>query len=871
MAAADTDQYFTYEARLNSFQKTTKKRGSTAGGRATKALNWPHKQISPASLARAGFFFRPSPESPDNTVCFLCEKGLDGWEAGDDPLVEHVKHAPHCGWAVVAAIEADVGDYGKEDPNQYDMIEARKATFGERWPHDNKKGWKCKTKQLVEAGWNDEHYNRSPSCPFFVLGEQYKGATKSNGRSKTLSSSKASRLSVQSIGTVVSETTALTDQSVGLEDSVLTTASTMTQQGTKKPRAKKGAAAKGTKKKVKKEEPSEIHEGSPPIEDGVVSQPKSRRGKKRGSEAVEDTVDNSSVADDTDMTDAASSKTSGRMKAQSSSKLKPAQLTPEPLASPSNASVASLRAPPGSFPDDDEIERQLEADLERQSSDVEISHDSDSERRSKAKIKEALVERVPEKEPTPPASETSAAYAMFNPNAPEPDEATIDDELKALQAEMEVAEPEPEPQAPKKAQRASIRNSKQTTKGNKSIIELPPPEKEVDSIEVGMQPEEEAHGQEQEQDHDMTVGSTDTVLKKVRRSGAGKQGQERPSTVSFLSVASIDEIEEETELAEAAEVAELPAKRGRGRPSKASLASQVSNNGEDIKPAEAPAKRGRGRPSKTSLASQGLEGEESRLSLVPAKKGRGRPPKSSFTSQDGDSINVAGDASDLDPPTKRGRGRPSKKSMEPKTMEEIEVVLEEDEKADEPEPIEDVQEHGAKSPTPPPASQSLGIPPSTPIKAISPAPSGRQPVLSPSQSPQSSDAENQPPSSRPAAPPTTKKVVLAPVTATPMRGSPSKRNVFAGLQSTTPWTGANLDTIFGTPRPGGEKETGVERFLKQGRDLTSSEQRMTVEEWIYFNANEAENKLKHECETLVSRFESEGTRAINVLEGLEVE
>lgn len=81
-------------------------------------------------------------------VCFLCDKGLDGWESGDDPLLEHLKHASHCGWAVVAAIEAEIGDYEKADPGQPHMIEARKATFAGRWPHDGKKGWKCKTKQV---------------------------------------------------------------------------------------------------------------------------------------------------------------------------------------------------------------------------------------------------------------------------------------------------------------------------------------------------------------------------------------------------------------------------------------------------------------------------------------------------------------------------------------------------------------------------------------------------------------------------------------------------------------------------------------------------------------------------------------------------
>lgn len=53
----------------------------------------------------------------------------------------------------MSAIESGLGDYGQDDPTAAPMAEARKATFGARWPHESKKGWKCKTKQLVEAGW----------------------------------------------------------------------------------------------------------------------------------------------------------------------------------------------------------------------------------------------------------------------------------------------------------------------------------------------------------------------------------------------------------------------------------------------------------------------------------------------------------------------------------------------------------------------------------------------------------------------------------------------------------------------------------------------------------------------------------------------
>ena len=55
--------------------------------------------------------------------------------------------------------------------------------------------------------------------------------------------------------------------------------------------------------------------------------------------------------------------------------------------------------------------------------------------------------------------------------------------------------------------------------------------------------------------------------------------------------------------------------------------------------------------------------------------------------------------------------------------------------------------------------------------------------------------------------------------------------------------------------------------VKKG-DLTSPEKKMTVEEWIMYNASLAEEKLKGECERMVGIFEREGGRAMRVLEGV---
>lgn len=99
-------------------------------------------------MAKAGFIFQPIPSNPDNVTCFLCNKALDGWEEDDNPLEEHLKHSPECGWAITAAIGAEIGEYAREDPRDELMLEARKATFASRWPHENKKGWNCKKTQV---------------------------------------------------------------------------------------------------------------------------------------------------------------------------------------------------------------------------------------------------------------------------------------------------------------------------------------------------------------------------------------------------------------------------------------------------------------------------------------------------------------------------------------------------------------------------------------------------------------------------------------------------------------------------------------------------------------------------------------------------
>ncbi|KAF9586004.1 hypothetical protein BGW38_010537, partial [Lunasporangiospora selenospora] len=156
-------------------------------------------------LANAGFYWKPAQGSPDNVICFLCSKSLDGWEGIDEPCAEHLSHSLRCGWAIIKTIPAhDDGslpfrwDDEDELPREERMTKARIQTFGKWWPHENTKGWYGSIKKMANAGffyapmdgsednvqcpycwlaldgWEPqddpvhEHQRRCPTCPFFA-------------------------------------------------------------------------------------------------------------------------------------------------------------------------------------------------------------------------------------------------------------------------------------------------------------------------------------------------------------------------------------------------------------------------------------------------------------------------------------------------------------------------------------------------------------------------------------------------------------------------------------------------------------------------------------------------------------------------------
>ena len=103
-------------------------------------------------LARAGFFYKPSSSSHDNVTCYICERSLDGWEPSDEPAEEHFEHSAECGWAIYAHISLRLDDPNRQekDPSDEKMVDARTMTFRGQWPHESKKGWRCKTKKVLQ-------------------------------------------------------------------------------------------------------------------------------------------------------------------------------------------------------------------------------------------------------------------------------------------------------------------------------------------------------------------------------------------------------------------------------------------------------------------------------------------------------------------------------------------------------------------------------------------------------------------------------------------------------------------------------------------------------------------------------------------------
>ncbi|KAL5601049.1 hypothetical protein BROUX41_005878 [Berkeleyomyces rouxiae] len=953
------ENFVTYEARLASFTNP-KKRATTANGRAGKIMRWPHSSIRPEDMALAGMFFSPTTTNPDHTICFHCGKGLDGWEDGDNPFDEHLTHSRSCGWAILKAAEYGIDGYDQLDPLDPGLVAARKETFENVWPHDDKKGWKCKTKQLVESGWVytptldsidmatclycslaldgwepgdkplNEHESRSANCPIILA---LKSRKRSRGKNSTAANN--SLLSLQSNATYMSEQPPI-DMTAEPEDSVMTTTSTTSKKPT---RTKKTTTSKGRKTKVKKEESlepesmdvehaSEIdqesmqydHEPKP-----MPAPPPASRKRvtpavnKRTSEAMEDSAMMEAEAP------APKKKTRGRavspaasIISEDESLMQPTTTVKKKKAAPrqstrssrggdsSNVSFMSAISTTQSqsmldgIPSDEEIDKQLEADLERFTDHEDLSADSDSERRSRSRAGNHQTDTsIKSRKPKSPTLDVPTSnYAMFDPS-PTVSEQDVEDEMQAMEVEMRASratkidvkrrpdpeqepEPEPEPQsmASKKGRKAPVPRKVSKSKSVKSTSTS-----ETSLVESVIAPGEQAVLPERPAASSKSHLEEDELATNIH----GK------STMAF----------------ESAPIVSAASKKSKAKqPAKSNPTSGIPEMSHNDS-VESQLTRKKPTVAKEAAATKKKAAEKASMDDVPPPP----PPHASLKS------------------TSRQR-----KLKEPEP--EPELIEEDHEQQDHDSDVESEAnpEEREREPTrsiyqkvrsPPRSPTPSSIPklqmrsprqaqpeqphaPSTPTGLRS-SPVVRHAVaISPSQSPHASDTEAHTPSSisgvlnMPL-----KKVVLVPhpapvagagdATSTyhaeGILGSPGKRTVMTNIRTaSTPWASIDVDQVFdeftsqvqggvghsSTEAGGGEGHDGVSAAvsaasaatwvdLLHADQLSGQEKEMTVEQWIYHNAAMAEKKMRHECEAMVSRFESEGSKAMRVLEGLVTE
>ncbi|KAL8859622.1 MAG: hypothetical protein Q9178_004021 [Gyalolechia marmorata] len=904
----------TLAARLESFNVVhsgTKKRTSNAKGAAK--IKWSHKSPHPTQLAKAGFFYNPKPSAPDNTTCYLCHNHLDGWEEDDDAFEEHANLSPGCGWAAIARIEQNIenGISEQADPTDERLLDARRMTFGTNWPHENKRGWICKTEKVRR----DEHQRRSPDCIFFALAT---GRSKKNARGKKSRTSQASRVSTQSNLTTASEDLSMVDFNSLAETSM---SANVESAGTRKigKSAKKGTkgrkAAPKSKGKASVTQHEDVVVGSSFVEPEdddfeikIVSGPMpSGRGKKRTSDEM--SIDNESTQpefnlehpefplpppkrratrssvsyknkapvstleftldDDTNMEDGegtapptqpASKMTGKRCRKTASSSVRKASTT-------STATKASLRA---NVPNDEEIDAALEADLDRPLTDDEGDLEPPPLPKAKSRrltrtrpgsrkvtASTAPVRRTAQAK-TPPM-EYNSTISTANPTNDSRDKVFQETEAakNALNAmghskQEIIIETEERALSPAKSQgRASLKSTKSAKESEQNIDDehvLQASQPIVADFQPVTQESSKASGSPVS-DH---LSARPSPMPEVHV-GSITEENVAATDKSVLAPPTVNDGNAQTHV------------RGGGKKHNTAKRGKASKKG-------APVNRESDNVIRVEMESPWENSPEPVVEL-------GIPHADQVIEE----ATLPNHATVEEAPNgeekaaKAKKGRPAKAKAKPRkpSTENLSIELPKPAEASpmatqkqvvdlaEEVPVTSQEVHDDTCTTHPQAATPQEIALSshgTPKVVISP---------------QSSDAENQPPSSRPSArrPPLSTqspskvqntKMVLVATTPT---ASPTKRNI-SRLQSTLPWTSVDFEKLF-MASPAAEKENLPVTTSKNAKEvLTSPEKNLTVEEWIRYNAKRGEDKLRDDCERLVGRFEGEGVRALKTLEGI---
>ena len=741
---------------------------------------------------------------------------------------------------------------------------------------------------------SDEHQRRSPDCRFFTAKQPAKPKV---SRAKKGRTSKTSRLSTVSNATALSEDTLMVDAGVEEGDSVVTTATdaTMASAAVKPKKVTKtnNDKGKGKRSKTTVRAAEEILQISSFVEpedadfevkvsaastkpkrgkkrsndemDGNVQQheasppPKRRLTRARGSTVKPQVTPESSRANEVDgdvhMTDAESVITPPMSKKGGKGRKKRGSSSIRKASTVSTASKTPLRT---AIPSDNEIDAALEADLDRPLTDDEKDQAvEDVEPEAKPASRRLTRNKQNPKAAAPATARTRKASRAIEAPPQQPvietqqDEASTEDRGETL--ELEETQPT---QLTKKPRGRPARKGNKASEVPKSP-EFPP--------YVHHQTEEQAQELQQKKFDSVVTVPDDIpieVLSGLLDGLAGSfvdRGIQQPTfllrSAADASVETVTSPENNPgQESDRSNVGKSTAKRGGKKapaaPKKGKKAKKAAVKGPSTQETDDSAAM-----NETDLTPGGLA-DQLWNQITPEAR----------------ALVAAGDSA---------RSMGERASV---TLEELEGhstlsigTLETDlpvEEVQRPESPLEVEQHSTQAPSPNPAQEPAREPTPTRIPPRPQAPAPRHQIPSPTPSPQSSDAENHPPSSRPTqtrpplaqASPSQPRTVRFP----PAVSTPTKRND-ATLQSSLPWTAADFEYILGgTPNADKENVKPISAEDAEGKDvLASPEKRMTVEEWIRFNAGAGEERLKAECERIVGRFESEGVRALRTLEGIE--
>ena len=722
----------------------------------------------------------------------------------------------------------------------------------------------------------DEHQRRSPDCSFFARSAIPKSKA---GRSKKARASKISRTSTQSNITILSEDASIADTEVpvvGIVVPVVEAAKTVKSgKG-----AKKGA--KGTKSAPKPkerasravDEDTQVPGAFPEPEDDdfevKVDKPlgQSKEGKKRKSDAMEKTNETSNHAgahsQEEDIEDRPKKRRATRTRgsaAQTYNELNPPQQEEpngnapkehaEEFSSPapaqdrkkkkggnkrsssrvrkasttSTASKASLRA---TIPPDAEIDAELEAELDRPLTDEE----SDTELPVVTKPKGRRLTR------TKPGSRKATASVALTRRTTRasavPEDTSMQDAYPSLSKPVQPA-PGPTPQKDEDAASAL------DTPGQSSS-----PDHQANCKSLSNPEQQNGYEKARRESEEAITAVKDKMVEEIPMSESQQSRSKQASRISpahNIRVADIPRSSEAMDL--------------NSDVNSSMLGAQTAQDDSGHETDASAMKQARTKHGSKKIRTKKVKGGKK---AAPKNRKIEREEESTATT----SVDIQNDS-----------GEPVRAEVEEPTEEQntSEVVAKLG-KTD-----NTLPERGAS------AEEVSAVPlmnhPSMLVETDIARPSSQSETkhsTSVAPSPQSSDAENHPPSSSLSKPgpqtltqsPFKSQTSRVPLAATTPTGSPS-RNKLSSLQTTFPWTAVDLEHVFESTLSTGKENSPFtlgEAGEKVKGLLTSPEKRLTVEQWIQSNAQRGEERLRNECERLVGRFEDQGVRALRVLEGI---